>query len=512
MREGETEFFDVIDETATSAPSTSSTCSTSSAARPPARPRPARPAPRRPRPAAARCAPARRPSGPLRYRYDASRARCRSSAEARYKALLAKSARPRWAPPAASSTPAAAGPRRRRGSRLHRIPAVPLRVITAGESHGPGLTCIVEGLPAGLELDRELIDRDMARRQLGHGRGGRMKIEKDAADVTAGVRHGRTLGGPVVADGRQPRLRQLGGADEPVARRGRRARGPPAAARPRRPGRRAEVRLHRRAQRARARQRARDRGARGRRRAREGVPARARDRGRLARDPDRLGARAGARRPRARGLRRRRRLARALPGRRGLAGDGRGDQRPAQGQRVARRRLRGAGVRARARARLARLLGGAPGRADRPGDALDPGRQGLRDRRRLRPRGAPRIGRPRRDLLLRRARLLPRDQPLGRDRGRDDHRRAGRRALRDEAAADPDQAAALGRHRHARAGPGAARAHRLLHRARRRAWWGRRCSRSCSPRPAGTSSAATTSTTRARRWTPTRGASAGTAR
>jgi chorismate synthase len=72
-----------------------------------------------------------------------------------------------------------------------------LKLITAGESHGPGLTCIVEGLPAGLELDREAIDTDMARRQLGHGRGGRMKIERDAADVTAGVRHGRTLGGPV---------------------------------------------------------------------------------------------------------------------------------------------------------------------------------------------------------------------------------------------------------------------------------------------------------------------------
>jgi chorismate synthase len=72
-----------------------------------------------------------------------------------------------------------------------------LRLITAGESHGPGLTCIVEGLPAGLTLDRESIDADMARRQLGHGRGGRMKIEKDAADVTAGVRHGRTLGGPI---------------------------------------------------------------------------------------------------------------------------------------------------------------------------------------------------------------------------------------------------------------------------------------------------------------------------
>ena len=72
-----------------------------------------------------------------------------------------------------------------------------LSLITAGESHGPGLTCIVEGLPAGLELVRERIDADMARRQLGHGRGGRMKIETDTADVTAGVRHGRTLGGPI---------------------------------------------------------------------------------------------------------------------------------------------------------------------------------------------------------------------------------------------------------------------------------------------------------------------------
>src|SRR4029077_12090230 len=72
-----------------------------------------------------------------------------------------------------------------------------LRLITAGESHGPGLTCIVEGLPAGLELQQDAINGDMARRQLGHGRGGRMKIERDRADVTAGVRHGRTLGGPV---------------------------------------------------------------------------------------------------------------------------------------------------------------------------------------------------------------------------------------------------------------------------------------------------------------------------
>jgi chorismate synthase len=71
------------------------------------------------------------------------------------------------------------------------------RFVTAGESHGPGLTAIVEGLPAGLELRPEDIDADLARRQLGHGRGGRMKIEKDRATVTAGVRHGRTLGSPV---------------------------------------------------------------------------------------------------------------------------------------------------------------------------------------------------------------------------------------------------------------------------------------------------------------------------
>ncbi|MGB0096570.1 MAG: chorismate synthase, partial [Solirubrobacteraceae bacterium] len=72
-----------------------------------------------------------------------------------------------------------------------------LQLITAGESHGPGLTCIIEGLPAGLRLDRDAINRDLSRRQLGHGRGGRMKIEKDQVEVTGGVRHGRTLGGPI---------------------------------------------------------------------------------------------------------------------------------------------------------------------------------------------------------------------------------------------------------------------------------------------------------------------------
>jgi chorismate synthase len=72
-----------------------------------------------------------------------------------------------------------------------------LRFTTAGESHGPGLVAVVEGLPAGLEVSPQDIDADLARRQLGHGRGGRMKIESDRAEVWAGIRHGRTLGSPV---------------------------------------------------------------------------------------------------------------------------------------------------------------------------------------------------------------------------------------------------------------------------------------------------------------------------
>src|SRR4051812_22369939 len=72
-----------------------------------------------------------------------------------------------------------------------------LRFTTAGESHGPGLTAVLEGLPAGLELRPEDVDRDLARRQLGHGRGGRVKIETHRAEVTSGLRHGKTLGSPI---------------------------------------------------------------------------------------------------------------------------------------------------------------------------------------------------------------------------------------------------------------------------------------------------------------------------
>ena len=72
-----------------------------------------------------------------------------------------------------------------------------LRLTTAGESHGPGLVAIVEGLPAGLLVDRESVDADLARRQEGYGRSPRQRIETDRVEVLAGLRHGRTLGTPL---------------------------------------------------------------------------------------------------------------------------------------------------------------------------------------------------------------------------------------------------------------------------------------------------------------------------
>ncbi|MDX1687774.1 MAG: chorismate synthase [Candidatus Promineifilaceae bacterium] len=72
-----------------------------------------------------------------------------------------------------------------------------IRFLTAGESHGPELTAIVEGVPAGLPVDLEALNQQMARRQKGYGSGGRMKIEKDAVQLTAGVMDGKTTGGPI---------------------------------------------------------------------------------------------------------------------------------------------------------------------------------------------------------------------------------------------------------------------------------------------------------------------------
>ena len=72
-----------------------------------------------------------------------------------------------------------------------------LELTTAGESHGPALVAIVEGLPAGLVLDRDAIDADLARRQQGYGRSPRQQLEQDTVEVLAGLRQGRTLGTPL---------------------------------------------------------------------------------------------------------------------------------------------------------------------------------------------------------------------------------------------------------------------------------------------------------------------------
>jgi len=72
-----------------------------------------------------------------------------------------------------------------------------LTFTSAGESHGPQLTIIITGMPAGVRLDRERINRDLARRQHGYGRGGRMKIEHDEAEIVGGIRGGETLGSPI---------------------------------------------------------------------------------------------------------------------------------------------------------------------------------------------------------------------------------------------------------------------------------------------------------------------------
>lgn len=72
-----------------------------------------------------------------------------------------------------------------------------LRFVTAGESHGQALIAWISGLPAGVSIDVDFIDRDLHRRQLGYGRGARQRIEKDHADILAGVRHGKTIGAPI---------------------------------------------------------------------------------------------------------------------------------------------------------------------------------------------------------------------------------------------------------------------------------------------------------------------------
>src|SRR6266702_661648 len=72
-----------------------------------------------------------------------------------------------------------------------------LKFCTAGESHGQALLAFISGLPAQLPIDVKFINHELHRRQLGYGRGGRQKIEKDQAEIFAGVRHGKTIGAPI---------------------------------------------------------------------------------------------------------------------------------------------------------------------------------------------------------------------------------------------------------------------------------------------------------------------------
>lgn len=72
-----------------------------------------------------------------------------------------------------------------------------IRFLTAGESHGRAVVCIIEGIPANLEISTEYINRELERRQRGYGRGGRMKIERDQVEILSGVRFGKTLGSPI---------------------------------------------------------------------------------------------------------------------------------------------------------------------------------------------------------------------------------------------------------------------------------------------------------------------------
>src|SRR5437870_5232438 len=72
-----------------------------------------------------------------------------------------------------------------------------LKFFTSGESHGEALVAFLSGLPAGLGVDLEFVDRELWRRQQGYGRGGRMKIERDAARILSGVRHGKSIGSPI---------------------------------------------------------------------------------------------------------------------------------------------------------------------------------------------------------------------------------------------------------------------------------------------------------------------------
>ncbi len=264
-----------------------------------------------------------------------------------------------------------------------------LRYLTAGESHGPALVVVVEGLPAGLPITIDEIGAELARRRLGFGRGPRMRFERDDVELLGGVRHGTTLGSPVsivIHNTEWPKWQEEMSPGPGVTEK--------ALTAPR-PGHADLVGMQKYgfddARNVLERASARETAARVRgRHAREGVAGPPRDLGHQPRRPDgssdRLpgGAPADSRRPRTR-----RRVLRAVlrPHRRSR--DDRRDRGCGEGRRLARRCGRGARLRRPARSGLARALGPAHRRSARPGADEHPGDEGGRARRGVLDRGAP---------------------------------------------------------------------------------------------------------------------------
>ena len=231
-----------------------------------------------------------------------------------------------------------------------------LELVTAGESHGPALVAIVTGLPAGLVLERDAIDADLRRRQQGYGRSPRQQIEQDERRGARRAAARPHAGNAARARRAEPRPRELGVGDEPVAAGGRAARkgheaGHAPAAGARGPRRRAQVRARRRARRARARERAAHRGDR-----RGGCGWRRRCSQTIGIDGRQV----------------------AVVGERSRAARRRGARRPRHG----RRRRRGARARRSARSGVVRDEGRAPRRPARRDADGDAGGEGRRDRRR----------------------------------------------------------------------------------------------------------------------------------
>ncbi len=265
-----------------------------------------------------------------------------------------------------------------------------LRYLTAGESHGPALVVVVEGLPAGLPITIDEIGAELARRRLGFGRGPRMRFERDDVELLGGVRHGTTLGSPVsivIHNTEWPKWQEEmspgpGVTEKPLT-------AP-------RPGHADLVGMQKYgfddARNVLERASARETAAR----VAAGTLAKAllsppRDVGHQPRRADggrdRLagGAPADARRPRAG-----RRVVGAVLRPDCGSRDDRRDRGCGEGRRLARRRHRGARLRRTARSRLARALGPADRRPARAGADEHPGDEGGRARRRVLDRGAPR--------------------------------------------------------------------------------------------------------------------------